>query len=862
MKLYDLQTLHMDHPVIDQVPCFSWKISSNQQNVIQERYRITVSQKEKVLWDTGEIYSSKQSFIEYHGKCFSSKENYRWTVTVWNQYGESATATDVFETAFLCSSDWKAKWIECPFTRENASEYPYGKTYPPVLFEKKFVLKKAVKKARIYATAHGIYRLTVNGERIDQREFAPEFTSYEKCLYYQVYDASAFLHKGSNTLHMYVGDGWYFNSQASPVMNEINRHPEPSVVFQLELTYEDGSSERIISDGSELCRTDFIAYSDLYLGEKQDYTYSPQKGMPVLVKEYGYDFLRAQPMNPVFPIKEIPAVKIFTSSANEMIVDFGQILAGRARININVPKGQKVTFEYFEILDDKGNYINTMFAPQKDTVISSGKPIIHEAFFTFHGFRYIRVTGMENAKKEDFTAVLLSSLKENAGFFSCSNEKLTRLYQNIRWSQYSNMMSIPTDCPTREKGGYTGDLLIYARTALKNEKLTPFFKSWLNSVRLDQADNGAVMIVAPFMKLYENMMKEVSAKNGENAISGVAGWSDAIVWIPYEMYHTTGDELVLRENYDAMEKWCRYIEECAKKPGALGIPKQYDQYLWNTGFHFGEWLVPGREDHTGEQFGICKETAYYIAPFFGYCTIKKMSEISNVIGKEENALRYENLAQKMKISIQEGIMRQNLMPDDLMGAYVLAFAFQLVPEDLHEKYKEKLMRLIQEKNYCIGTGFLATPFILDVLCDLGESSAAYQILFQEKRPSWIYEVDHGATTIWEAWDADDAALGNRFVSFNHYAFGCVDDWICRHIAGIDSDTPGFGHILIQPDTTAPLDWCHRAFECEAGKIKVFWNKQKLTVSIPPNTTATVVWKENTYHIGSGNYEWNSFSDRS
>ena len=239
-----------------------------------------------------------------------------------------------------------------------------------------------------------------------------------------------------------------------------------------------------------------------------------------------------------------------------------------------------------------------------------------------------------------------------------------------------------------------------------------------------------------------------------------------------------------------------------------------------------------------------------------------MSEISNVIGKEENALRYENLAQKMKISIQEGIMRQNLMPDDLMGAYVLAFAFQLVPEDLHEKYKEKLMRLIQEKNYCIGTGFLATPFILDVLCDLGESSAAYQILFQENRPSWIYEVDHGATTIWEAWDADDAALGNRFVSFNHYAFGCVDDWICRHIAGIDSDTPGFGHILIRPDTTAPLDWCHRAFECEAGKIKVFWNKQKLTVSIPPNTTATVVWKENTYHIGSGNYEWNSFSDRS
>lgn len=171
-------------------------------------------------------------------------------------------------------------------------------------------------------------------------------------------------------------------------------------------------------------------------------------------------------------------------------------------------------------------------------MISAGEPFVHEALFTFHGFRYIRVTGIEDVRKEDFTAVLLSTAKENAGTFACSDARLNRLYQNVRWSQYSNMMSVPTDCPSREKGGYTGDLLIYAKTALKNEKLTPFLKSWLNSVRLDQAGDGVVMIVSPYMKLYENLMKDASARYGEDTISGVAGWSDAIVWIPYEMYRS------------------------------------------------------------------------------------------------------------------------------------------------------------------------------------------------------------------------------------------------------------------------------------------------------------------------------------
>ena len=853
MKLYDLKTLHMEQPVIDKTPCFSWKICSSRPNVIQEKYRIIVKRGEDFLWDTGEVFSREQSFIEYKGSPLSSETRYQWTVTVWDSHGQSASAKAVFETAFFRQADWKAKWIECSFERKNACGQNFGNSYPPVLFEKEFLLEKRVKSARIYASAHGVYRLTLNKKRPDQREFAPEFTPYGKCLYYQVYDVKELLTEGRNVLQMYVEDGWYFSSQAGPVMQD--RHKEPSVVIQMELTYEDETSEMILSDGSETCRTDFIVYSDLYQGEKQDLTLASGEKKPVMIKDYGYDFLHVQPMEPILPIREIPAVEVFTSPAGETIVDFGQVLAGRARIKIDVPKGQTVSLDYFEILDEKGNYIDTMFAPQKDIVISAGDPFVHEALFTFHGFRYIRVTGIEDVRKEDFTAVLLSTAKENAGTFACSDARLNRLYQNVRWSQYSNMMSVPTDCPSREKGGYTGDLLIYAKTALKNEKLTPFLKSWLNSVRLDQAGDGVVMIVSPYMKLYENLMKDASARCGEDTISGVAGWSDAIVWIPYEMYQVTGDRLVLKENYEAMEKWCEYIIHAAEKQSTLDIPEQYDRYLWNTGFHFGEWLVPGREDHTGEPFGICRETAYYIAPFFGYVTIKKMTEICEVLGKKDKAKDYGNIAAKMKTSIQEGIMRRNLMPDDLMGAYVLAFAFGLVPEDLCDAYKEKFLSLLEKSGRCIGTGFLATPFILDVLCDLGETETAHQILWQEKRPSWLYEVYHGATTIWESWDADDAARGGRYVSFNHYAFGCVDDWICRHIAGIDSDTPGYSHIVIRPDMDSHLSWCRRTFECEAGEISVYWDKEKLSVSIPANTTATVYWNNQVYDVGSGSYEW-------
>lgn len=854
MNIYDLKVMNLKEPVIDKTPYFSWKIECDENNVLQEAYQISVWREGKVVWDSGKISSREQAYIAYEGDSLISRSSYRWTVIVWLNNGENSQASSKFDVAFMKKEDWVAKWIECPFERAPAYKYAFGNAYPPILFQKSFAITQEVKNAKIYATSYGVYQLQVNGTRPDNREFAPEFTFYEKTLYYQTYDVTKMIHNGQNNLSLYVGDGWYFSAQAALDMKE--KHKEPSVLFQIELTYMDGTTELIYSDGSESCRTDFVEYSDLFEGEKQNFLSLERDSTPVCIKDYGYDCLCAQPMPPVRPVKLIPAKNIFTSTSGETIVDFGQVIAGRARIHIDVPKGQEVTFEYFEILDDNGNYINTMFASQKDIVISDGEPMEHEALFTFHGFRYLRVAGMTDLKKKDFTAVLLSTEKENTGTFTCSDKRMNRLYQNIRWSQSSNMMSIPTDCPTREKAGWTGDILIYAKTALLNEEVTPFLCSWLQSVRDSQESNGVVKAVAPYTRYYERLLSGISKTFGDESVTGIAGWSDAIVWVPYEMYQVTGNKLVLKENYSAMNKWCEYIvKTAAEKRGNKEIPAEYDQYLWNTGFHFGEWLVPSRKVDNETGFEICKESSCYIAPFFGYMSIRKMAEICGVLGKKEKQNQYKEIAGHMKRAIQEGILKRNDKNDYLMGKYVLAFAFDLVPEELEKKYKERLIQLMNDNGNCLDTGFLATPFILDTLFHIGEKKLAHEILWQNKQPSWLYEVDQGATTIWEAWDADEAGHTGRTVSFDHYAFGCVDDWICRHIAGIDSDTPGFSHIIIHPDRDGRLSSCERTFECNSGTIKVSWNMESMIVTIPCNTTATAIWNNTIHEIGSGTYEF-------
>ncbi len=851
MNITNLKTLHQTNPLgIDQIPYFSWVMESKKNNTMQTSYRIIVTENGYTVWDTGFVKSEEQSFIEYQGEPLKSCQEYLWQVIVYDNQGNESKAEASFETAFLSKTDWKAMWVESSIPREKSEQWGYGLQPPAVLFFRDFNIKSKVSKARLYATSYGIYQAYMNEVRPDDREFAPEHTVYRSILYYQTYDVTKLIKIGQNRFSMYVGDGWYLCPQTGPITDDF--HDTPSILFQLEIEYEDGSRETLASDGSELCCTGSIRFSDIFMGEKQDANATFDEGQPVRIEAYGVDHLFAQPMPPVRPIKLLPAEKVYISQLGETIVDFGQIICGRARIHIEAPRGSEIVLEYFEVPDKDGNYYNSMLAPQKDIYVSDGSSCEYEAKFTFHGFRYIRVTGMVKVRIEDFTAVVLTTQKENAGTFTCSDERLNRLYQNVRWSQVNNMMSIPTDCPTREKAGFTGDIQIYARTALMNEDVTPFLSSWMKNLAADQMEDGVVPMTVPFTRLYERLSNRVKEDFGDTKITGIAGWSDAAVIVPYIMYQVTGNKLVLREYYDTMMRWCDYVIRTANdKRGDNELSEEIDRYLWNTGFHFGEWLIPSQPEADGN-FGICRISSRYIAPFFGYYSLFLFGEIAHLLGKADSAY-YRDKAAAMKLAIQKGVMKDGKMPAELMGAYVLAFAFDLVPEEYYESFKDKLVAMLEQNHYRLDTGFLATPYLLDALVKIGRQDLANKLLWQDKQPSWLYEVDLGATAIWEHWGAMSPDRQPIRTSYDHYAFGCVDDWICRNIAGIDCDKPGFKHILINPRPDEKLTWCKRTYQSEYGEISVYWTKEQLKVTIPANTTALIIWQGIEYEVGSGKY---------
>ena len=842
-----LRTNHRKAPLgIDVTPEFSWQMESEIHNTIQMAYKIIVSSACEIVWNSGRVESREQSFIRYQGTALRSCTVYTWQVTVWDNHDNCAASKASFETAFMNADCWQAKWIESSILRPQDLDYRPGNQPPAVRFEKKFSVHDRVRSARFYATAFGVYRPEMNGHRLNDWEFAPEYTAYRKLHYYQTYDITTHLRQGENLLTLYVGDGWYLCPMCQSAEGE--HHPYPSVLFQVEIRYMDGSQEMICSDGSEVCRTGPICYSDLYWGSKIDATVQFSTPQEVILRDYSYDQLAAQPMDPVRPMKFLSAEKIYTSPKGEIIVDFGQLLCGRARIQMNVPYGREVVLSYFEQPDLDGNYLNTMFATQKDKYVSDGKPCVFESPFVFYGFRYLMVEGIEHPKPEDFTAVLLTTEKENIGNFSCNEPRVNRLYENIRWSQAGNMLSIPTDCPSREKAGYTGDLQIYASAAMGNEELTPFLTSYLRNLSAEQTTDGVVPIVVPHSCNYDTLIRNHSTAFGEEKLTGVAGWGDAAVIIPYEMYRMTANTLVLHQQFDSMKAWCDYILRTARDERGE-YPEEYDRWLWDTGFHFGEWHIPSEKykpDHSH-----CKNTARYTAPLFGYRSVSLFAEICEVLKKEESAC-YKQAAERMKQAIGKTLMSDGKMPAEFMGAYVLAIAFDAVPEKYANVFADHLADIV-EKNGCkLDTGFLATAYFLDVLVKIGRADLAEAVFWQSEAPSWLYQVDMGATAMWESWFNLRLGENPGITSFNHYAFGCVDNWILSYICGILPEEPGFRKIRIEPHL-GKLKQLERNLRSPYGLIRVKIQEDVLSVTIPCNTTASVIWGDSEQNIGSGDY---------
>lgn len=538
-------------------------------------------------------------------------------------------------------------------------------------------------------------------------------------------------------------------------------------------------------------------------------------------------------------------------------------------MTVDLPTGAAVTLEHFEAVDAKGNYFNNIdsamgVTEQKDVFISDGTSQTFEARFTFHGFRYLRVSGVENPIAAQFVAVVLSTEKTNAGTFECSNADLNRLYQNTRWSQCANMLSIPTDCPQREKAGWTGDISLYAKTALLNEDVTPFLTQWLQSLCVDQRENGSIPFTVPDVSIYHYAGIQMGEQTGCGGPVCSAGWGDAAVTVPMAIYEVTGNTCILEKQYDSMKGWCDYVISRARihAPNST-LPDEVEEHLWDTGFQFGEWLVPSLAGAPQEQlFTTMATTSAYTTPIFGWLVVHKMAQAAAVLGREEDAVRYQEEADKMKHAIRAALITADgVLRYERQGAYVLMLVFGLVPDAWVDKFGTKLAEIIHANGDRLDTGFLPTPYLLDALCIGGQRELAYTLLYQTESPSWLAQVKRGATTIWESWEMYQPDGTPKKESFNHYTYGTVDDWMFRTIGGIDQEDTGYRRLMIHPQPDKSLTWAKRSFETENGTVYVSWKREGgqfiLTADIPCNTTARIILPDGTQHtVGSGHYTFN------
>ena len=655
-----------------------------------------------------------------------------------------------------------------------------------------------------------------------------------------------------------------------------------SSFLQITLNYADGTSNTIISDESFRCSAEGpIRYSDIFIGEKQDHNYiegieqfsiagfHDQKWKAVTTAEYGYDNLKPQIGEPVVKIKEVKPIAILHTPKGERVLDFGQNFAGFVRMKVLVPKGSVIKLEHSEVLDQKGNFLNNIMGVNKDQTdlfVCSGEGVeTFEPCFSFHGFRYVRITGMNNPKLEDFIGIAISSKMDNLAEFECSNEMINKLYSNTRWSQYSNMISIPTDCPQRERAGWAGDIQVYSPTASFNQDMNAFLTRWVENVEVEQLKDGQIPCIIPYSLSYQ---KTAKMQGGDSS----AGWSECCIIVPYTLYRMYGNKSILEQHYPMMKKWMDYVQFTAEHSNPKSFEKKKNKasqeienykYLWNTNWQYGDWMAPSISKGAMGGINGAKITKEITASIYYAYSTDLMSQVAEIVGDRKAAKEYAVLNKRIKKAIAETYILENgIITPDLQGSYVCALWYDVVPEDKIPKVVDRLKQLIETNNYCLDTGFLATPILLDVLMKYGQKDLAYRLLYQEKCPSWLYEIKQGATTIWESWDGikPDGKVGS--LSYNHYAFGSVFDWIYRNIAGIQNQSIGYQKIMIKPDPDATMTWTRSSFKSVYGEIRSEWKKENgtfyLKVKIPCNTNAIVVLPNGEQHeVGSGTYDFTS-----
>ncbi|MGW3132310.1 family 78 glycoside hydrolase catalytic domain [Streptomyces sp. NPDC001123] len=804
-------------------------------------------------------------YVDWPFEPLHSGERVRWRVrTRADMQVSEWSAWHDFEAGLL-DEDWTAHWIT-PADDPQAAHRPPG-TRPAHVLCATFTTTETV-RARLYSTALGVYEAFVNGERAGTAELAPGSTSYDRTLYAQAADVTDAVRPGTNTIEVVLSDGWY-RGRVGAFRKPAGWGELLAARLELHLEHADGTRQVVRSDERWTSAPGRITRADLMDGQVTDFTLPYGPGRPVLVDAVTAPRIDWSPAPPVRRIEDRPVVSLTRLPDGAWIADFGQNASGWIVLTDLGPAGTRTVIDHGEHLDPVTGDLTTshldiqrpgdpvtVFVQHDEAVSSGAAGEVFEPRHTVHGFRYARLKRGEVPLDSSSLAmrVVHTDLRPT-GSFACSHQDLNRLHEVARWSFRGNAVDVPTDCPTRERIGWTGDYQVFLPSATRLYDVSGFSRKWLRSVRDDQLDDGRIANFSP-----DGRRIKLRGDQRLDLMTGSAGWGDAIVLVPWELYETYGDRRVLDENWDAMVRWVEWAlttARTARHPSRVARsaePLPHEEFIWDGSFHWGEWCEPKPRAADGsliepedeEPEAWMKTDKGEVGTAFLYRSTSTLARIARVLGRETDAVRYTRLAERImeawRTEFLDGSGRTTV---DTQASYVRALAYGLAPDKLRDAVAARLAALIEAAGTHLGTGFLSTAHLLPVLADTGHADLAYRVLLQRTSPSWLAMLDRGATTVWEDWDGVDES-GVAHDSLNHYSKGAVIGFLHTHTLGLRQagNSVAWERFVVAPVPHASVDWARGTFESPRGTIAVEWRTERdelhVTVDVPPTSTATVI----------------------
>ena len=837
LKVNKLECEYLTNPLgIDvESPRLSWKIESKQANTQQKAWQLLVSSdKEKLendqgdLWNSDTVFTDQSTQVKYRGKALLSRQKVYWKVRVWNQKGEVSPWSEIenWEMAFLDHTDWKAKWIG----NKDVQKPVFGQKNPALYFRKGFEINDKPKNARAYISGLGYYELYINGKKVGDHVLSPNQTNYgrrqakavnnvlpvdvehmKKRVLYETFDIGSYLQKGKNTIVAILGNGWYWQTDKKEYLPLT--FDTPRMIAQFEIEFADGSNQLIISDKSwKMTDKGAIADNSVYVGEIYDArlenpamyhaNFDDRNWVNANLVRMPKGKLCAQMSPPDRIVAEIKPLKVSEIRKGVYRYDFGRMFSGWVKLKVKGKKGDSLKLTYFE---DYGNNYG-----QKDVFILNGKGQEEwQPRFTWHAFSYVEILGSSKPMTlENVMAYEVNSDVKMDGSFNSSNKLFNTISQQSVITQLGNMHGgVTSDCPHRERRGYTGDGQIAAQAAIYALDMCSFYTKWIN----DMADaqntlNGYVPNTVPF-----------------TGGGGGVAWGSSYIIVPWYMYLYYGDVSLIKQHFAGMKSYVHYLTSRTDKDGLIYIDPKAE---WDL----GEWVPPVKTV-------IPKD---FVASAYYYYDICLLSNMAKAIGKKTDAAYLDSLANRVKTSFTKKYLDEAKKSYSIgyQGANVFPLAFGLVPQKYELAVFNTLVNhIIKNTKGHFDTGMMATPYVLEVLTKYGRADLAYTLMNQRDFPSFGYNIEHGATTLWETWDGK--------ASHDHPMFGSVTAWFYQALGGINPDVsaPGFKHVIIKPSIIDELDSVSVNYHSVYGNIASSWSlegdKLVMKVSVPANTRASV-----------------------